>query len=80
MKQKALNLMNNIYYPSLMSINQREFEMMELAALLIDTNKQFTNALKAKRPHTELVEIYSQIKEIYNQINCLKEQQTMVAA
>jgi hypothetical protein len=57
-----------------MSEDLSKFVLLELTVLLIDINKQFTIALKAKRPYAELVEIYSQIREIHNHIINLKEQ------
>lgn len=62
-----------------MQIDYSRFELLELTALLIDTNRQFTDALKARRPHAELVEIYDQIQAIYNQITHLKERDKIAA-
>ena len=56
-----------------MQLERTNLEWLELTAQLIDCNKQFTDALKAKRPHAELVLLYAQIQAHYHQIHALKK-------
>jgi hypothetical protein len=46
--------------------------VLDLSARLVERNKAFANALKAKRPQEELRAIHSEIQEIYNHISLLK--------
>lgn len=62
-----------------MQVHDYKLELLALTEMLIDSNKIFTDALKAKRPHSELVQIFSQIQTVYNQINTLKEQDKVAA-
>lgn len=41
----------------------------QLDALLVEKNKVFTEALKSKRPHSELVLIFDEIKSLYKEIS-----------
>lgn len=51
--------------------------LIHLNAQLVKQNKAFTQALKNQRPHVELVEIYTQVKVIYNEIRQYKQVQQM---
>jgi hypothetical protein len=55
-----------------MQSDDENFEFLELTSMLINTNRRFTNALKARKPHEELIEIYAQIEELCSQIHTLK--------
>ena len=51
-----------------MSSMQHEFEQLdyfELHSLLIDKNKEFTDAIKSGKKHNELRSIYNVIHEVY---------------
>lgn len=56
----------------------QKLELLELSELLVDTNREFTYALRKKRPYDELAEIYLKIQQIYRQIQFLKEQRMEV--
>jgi hypothetical protein len=43
-------------------------ELITINALLIEKNRAFAAAMKAGRPHKELVEIYNEVKDIYQSI------------
>jgi hypothetical protein len=43
-------------------------ELITINALLIEKNRAFAAAMKAGRPHHELVEIYNEVKDIYQSI------------
>ncbi|MBB1287306.1 hypothetical protein HRH25_23220 [Flavisolibacter sp. BT320] len=59
-----------------MSQKQQRIEsVLNLSAQLLEKNKAFTNALKAKRPQNELKAIHSEIQEIYNHISLLNSSQ-----
>jgi hypothetical protein len=62
-----------------MHFDMEKMELLELSALLIAANKRFTDALKAKRPHSELIQLYNDIQEIYYQIKHLKERKLVAA-
>jgi hypothetical protein len=47
-------------------------EMHDLQLLLINKNREFTNAMKMGKKHQELVPIYESIKTIYNAITTRK--------
>ncbi len=47
--------------------------MLDLSARLVERNKAFTGALKARRAHDELKAIHSEIQEIYNHIAVLQQ-------
>lgn len=51
--------MNSLYY---------RFDLISLNQLLIEKNKVFTESLKEGRNHSELVNIYGEIREIYDEI------------
>ena len=48
--------------------NLQNLDIQDLQVLLINKNKEFTEAMKMGRKHAELVPIYEGIKEIYNAI------------
>jgi hypothetical protein len=48
-----------------MQQNFEQLDYFELHALLIDKNKEFTNAIKAGKKHNELRSIYNDIHEVY---------------
>ena len=52
--------------------NSYAFELLELSAFLVDANREFTQALKDKKPHVELAEMFERIKDIHNQLSLLK--------
>ncbi|HEV7333386.1 MAG TPA: hypothetical protein VGN63_20295 [Flavisolibacter sp.] len=59
-----------------MSQKQQRIEsVLNLSARLVEKNKAFTNALKARRPQDELRAIHSEIQEIYNHISLLNSNQ-----
>jgi hypothetical protein len=43
-------------------------ELITINALLIEKNRAFAAAMKAGRPHKELVAIFNEVKEIYQSI------------
>jgi hypothetical protein len=43
-------------------------ELITINALLIEKNRAFAAAMKAGRPHKELVKIYNEVKDIYQSI------------
>jgi hypothetical protein len=43
-------------------------ELITINALLIEKNRAFAAAMKAGRPHKELVQIFNEVKEIYQSI------------
>ena len=47
----------------------RDFSRFQLSELLIKRNSDFTEEIKNKKPHAELVSIYSDIKEIYAELS-----------
>jgi hypothetical protein len=54
---------------------QRIESVLNLSAQLLEKNKAFTNALKARKPQHELKAIHSEIQEIYNHISLLNSSQ-----
>lgn len=62
-----------------MQADREKVELLELTNNFIATNKQFTDGLRDKKPHAELVEIYQQILAIYNQIHSLKGSSSIAA-
>jgi hypothetical protein len=54
----------------------RHIQTMELItrnALLIEKNKAFAEAMKAGRPHKELLNLYKEVKEIYSTLEDFRE-------
>jgi hypothetical protein len=51
-----------------MTRHTQTMELIIMNALLIEKNKAFADAMKAGRPHNELVEIYKEVKEIFTSI------------
>ena len=49
--------------------------VLDLSARLVEKNKAFALALKAKKPQNELKAIHSEIQEIYNHISLLNGEQ-----
>ncbi len=49
--------------------------VLNLSAQLVEKNRAFTDALKAKKPQNELRAIHSEIQEIYNHISLLNSSQ-----
>lgn len=66
-----------ILIPSLLMLRHKtRIEMMlDLSARLVERNKAFTDALKLRRPQTELKMIHSEIQEIYNHIALVRQQE-----
>jgi hypothetical protein len=62
-----------------MTPNWQTLELVSKNALLIEKNKAFAAAMKAGRPHHELVEIYNEVKDIYTEIAHLKRPQPMLS-
>lgn len=56
-----------------MSLEQMLGRRTELESLLIAKNKEFTLALKSKKPHAELVVLFQNIKNVYNELNGLRD-------
>jgi hypothetical protein len=52
--------------------------VLDLSALLVQKNRDFTLALKEKRPHIYLKALHSEIQEIYNHLTILKEARSQV--
>ena len=50
-----------------------ELNNSQLSALLIQKNKEFSKAMKSKRPYAELVELFADIKAVYKEIVNKKE-------
>ena len=48
--------------------------VLDLSAMLVQKNRDFTMALKEKKPHVELKALHSEIQEIYNHLASLKSQ------
>ena len=51
-----------------MTPHHQTMELITMNELLIEKNKAFAEAMKAGRPHKELVAIYNEVKEIFNSI------------
>lgn len=47
--------------------------VLDLSALLVRKNRDFTTALKEKKPQVQLKALHSEIQEIYNHLTILKE-------
>lgn len=47
-------------------------DVLSLQSLFIDKNKAFTEALREKKPHKELVVLFSELKEYYRLLHQLK--------
>jgi hypothetical protein len=54
-------------------------ELKQLKALIKDKSAEFEEAIQAKKPHTELLQIYKEIKKIAYQIT-LKENEVALMA
>jgi len=52
--------------------SQRLQTVLHLSSLLVRKNRDFTMALKEKRPHQQLKALHSEIQEIFNHITLLK--------
>jgi hypothetical protein len=63
-----------------MPLRYQSMELVALNAMLIQKNKEFISAMAAKRPHSELVTIYNQVRDIYAEIGFLKEAEAMQVA
>jgi hypothetical protein len=50
--------------------------VLELSAQFVQKNRDFTEALKCKRPQQELRTLHAEIQEIYNHLSILKEVHT----
>jgi hypothetical protein len=55
-----------------MQQNLKGLEIHDLQILLINKNREFTDAMKMGKKHKELVPIYEGIKEIYQAITSHK--------
>ena len=55
-------------------------DIQDLQVLLINKNKEFTQAMKMGRRHADLVPIYEGIKEIYNAIVSQKKEYRLANA
>jgi len=60
--------------------NLEKLDIHDLQVLLINKNKEFTDAMKMGRKHAELVPIYEGIKEIYNAIVSQKKSFSLAKA
>lgn len=49
------------------------YHMLDLTALFVEKNKEFTAAIKERKPFDQLRAIHSEIQEIYNHISLLKQ-------
>ena len=63
-----------------MPLRYQSMELVALNAMLIQKNKEFISAMAAKRPHSELVTIYNQVRDIYAEIGFLKEEEALQVA
>jgi hypothetical protein len=71
-KEAALNLFALFFSPFAMLQTKTRIEsVLDLSARLLEKNKAFTNALKARKPQHELKTIHSEIQELYNHISLL---------
>ena len=70
--QQVQYLYNPIYNAFLMQQNLEGLEIHDLQILLINKNREFTDAMKMGKKHKELVPIYEGIKEIYQAITSHK--------
>ena len=61
-----------------MPLRYQTMELVALNAMLIQKNKEFISAMAAKRPHSELVSIYNQVREIYSEIEFLREESAVL--
>ncbi|MDB5196638.1 MAG: hypothetical protein JWP88_1009 [Flaviaesturariibacter sp.] len=57
-----------------MSQRNQTLELVALNAMLIQKNKEFIQAMTARRPHKELVSIYNQVKDIYAEMGQLQQE------
>ena len=55
-----------------MTSELRPLDQHTLQVIFIVQNKAFTQALRHKKPHAELVELYKNIQETYSQLKQLK--------
>ena len=60
--------------------NLQNMDIQDLQVLLINKNKEFTQAMKMGRRHADLVPIYEGIKEIYNAIVSQKKEYRLANA
>jgi hypothetical protein len=54
-------------------------ELFALNAMLLQKNKEFIQAMSARKPHGELVALYNQVKRIYAEMGMLKEQEMLLS-
>ena len=54
-----------------------QLDYFELHSLLINKNKEFTDAIKAGKKHTELRSIYTAINEVYITLRSRQSQSQM---
>jgi hypothetical protein len=53
--------------------NSSRYQILDLTALFVQKNKEFTEAIKERKPPEQLKAMHSEIQEIYNHISFLKE-------
>ena len=63
-----------------MQENLEGLEMHDLQILLINKNREFTDAMKMGKKHKELLPIYEGIKAIYSAITTHKKPRSMAPA
>ncbi|MDB5251467.1 MAG: hypothetical protein JWP27_636 [Flaviaesturariibacter sp.] len=60
-------------------MSQRQtLELVELNAMLIRKNKEFIQAMAARRPHHELVSLYNEVKDIYAEMGSLRQHEGLL--
>jgi hypothetical protein len=63
-----------------MTGNIQTMELITRNALLIERNKAFAAAMKAGRPHKELIEIYNEVREIDKSIEAFNDSERQKVA
>gem|GEM_PF-3827401 len=58
----------------LVSFDKRS-HLLDLTAMFIQKNKEFTQAVKERRPSAELAILHSELQEIYNHISSLRQEE-----
>jgi hypothetical protein len=55
--------------------SDKRFYLLDLTAMFVAKNKEFTQAIKDQRPHTELAVLHSELQEIYNHITSIRRRE-----
>ena len=59
----------------MLETSNKRFCLLDLTAMFIEKNKEFTKAVKERRPSTELAVLHSELQEIYNHISSLRQRE-----